>query len=103
MGCNTATFWLINVVKAGGLNNADFATAAAHSVLLPLTCRSMAAPHMFNHVCVSAVAVALQVARGSTVALPHLSLLEVASLPLLFMVNSMAVQRAVARSVHLAM
>jgi hypothetical protein len=52
---------------------------------------------------VSAAAVALQVARGSTVALPHLSLLEVASLPLLFMVNSMAVQRAVARSVHLAM
>lgn len=46
---------------------------------------------------------ALQVARGSTVALPHLSLLEVASLPLLFMVNSLAVQRAVARSVHLAM
>ena len=41
--------------------------------------------------------------RGSTVALPHLSLVEVASLPLLFMVNSMAVQRAVARSVQLAM
>jgi hypothetical protein len=45
----------------------------------------------------------LQVPRGSTVALPHLSFLEVSSLPLLFMVNSMAVQRAVARSVHLAM
>lgn len=44
-----------------------------------------------------------QVARGSTVPLPHLSLLEVAGLPLLFMVNSMAVQRAVARSAHLAM
>jgi hypothetical protein len=58
---------------------------------------------VFNHVRVSAVAVAVQVAGGSTVALPHLSLLEVASLPLLFMVNSMAVQRAVARSAHLAM
>lgn len=44
-----------------------------------------------------------QVPRGSTVPLPHLSLLEVSDLPLLFMVNSMAVQRAVARSVHLAM
>jgi hypothetical protein len=46
---------------------------------------------------------ALQVPRGSTVSLPHLSLLEVCGLPLLFMVNSMAVQRAVNRSVHLAM
>lgn len=44
-----------------------------------------------------------QVPRGTTVPLPHLSLLEVSDLPLLFMVNSMAVQRAVSRSVHLAM
>jgi hypothetical protein len=45
----------------------------------------------------------LQVARGSTVELPHLSLLEVCGEPLLFMVNGVAVQRAVARSSALLM
>lgn len=45
----------------------------------------------------------LQVARGDSVVLPHLSLLEVGGLPLLFMVNSMAVARALARSHHLVM
>jgi hypothetical protein len=45
----------------------------------------------------------LQVPRGSAVALPHLSLLEVSGEPLLFMVNNMAVQRAVARSSALVM
>jgi hypothetical protein len=43
------------------------------------------------------------VPRGSTVPLPHLSLLEVSSLPLMFVVNHMAVKRAVTRSVNLAM
>jgi hypothetical protein len=45
----------------------------------------------------------LQVARGSAVPLPHLSLLEVCGEPLLFMVNGLAVQRAVARSSALVM
>ncbi len=39
-----------------------------------------------------------QVPRGDKVQLPHLSLLEVGGLPLLFMVNGVAVQRAVART-----
>lgn len=45
----------------------------------------------------------LQVPRGSKVLLPHLSLLEIAGEPLLFMINGMAVQRAVARSSQLVM
>jgi hypothetical protein len=45
----------------------------------------------------------LQVVRGAAVELPHLSLLEVCGEPLLFMVNGMAVQRAVARSSALVM
>eukprot|EP00879_Flechtneria_rotunda_P004646 GHRR01004905.1.p1 GENE.GHRR01004905.1~~GHRR01004905.1.p1 ORF type:complete len:378 (+),score=171.71 GHRR01004905.1:406-1539(+) len=44
-----------------------------------------------------------QVPRGSQVELPHLSLIEVGCTALLFMMNDMAVQRAIARSKHLTM
>jgi hypothetical protein len=44
-----------------------------------------------------------QLQRGACVMLPHLSLLEVGGMSLLFMVNSLAVQRAVGRSTHLTM
>ena len=44
-----------------------------------------------------------QVHRGGSAALPHLSLLEVGGVQLLFMVNPLAVQRALARSQQLVM
>lgn len=47
--------------------------------------------------------VLLQVPRNDQVALPHLSVLEVGGLPLLFMTNSLGMLRASARSTHLVM
>ncbi|WIA10524.1 hypothetical protein OEZ85_010712 [Tetradesmus obliquus] len=44
-----------------------------------------------------------KVSRGSAAPLPHLSLLEVGGEPLLFMVNGLALRRAVARSSALVM
>jgi hypothetical protein len=44
-----------------------------------------------------------QLERGQVAPLPHLSLLEVGGVQLLFMVNALAVQRAVARARHLVM
>jgi hypothetical protein len=49
------------------------------------------------------VVLMLQVQRNDKVALPHLSLLEVGGLPLLFMTNSLGTLRARTRSHHLVM
>jgi hypothetical protein len=62
-------------------------------------CHSARTPHILRCGCVAL----LQVARDAWVPLPHLSLVEAADTPLLFMVNSLAVGRAVARSTHLTM
>ena len=44
-----------------------------------------------------------QLERGESAPLPHLALLEVGGVQLLFMVNALAVQRALARMEHLVM
>jgi hypothetical protein len=45
----------------------------------------------------------LQVSRGATQVLQHLSLVQVAGIDLLFMVNPLAVKRVLNRSEHLVM